>query len=83
MNPVARNEPPGSWNPTAPGIRPAGNGPSGAQWNSQIPPPSRGTAGWDHDSPPISRRDDGTSYWGRGEKPPGAPGAPPVAGLSK
>ena len=77
VNPVGRNDQ-GSWNTPAP-IRPNGSGPSGNQWNSGIPPPSRGTGGWDHDSPPISRRDDGTSYWGR-EKPPGAPGAPPVGG---
>ena len=77
VNPVGRTDQ-GSWNTPAP-IRPSGSGPSGNQWNSGIPPPSRGAGGWDHDSPPISRRDDGTSYWGR-EKPPGAPGAPPVGG---
>ena len=77
VNAVGRNDQ-GSWNTPAP-IRPSGSGPSGNQWNSGIPPPSRGAGGWDHDSPPISRRDDGTSYWGR-EKPPGAPGAPPVGG---
>ena len=81
-NPVARPEQP-NWNPSAPGVRPNGPGTSGPNWvNSSVPPPSR-PSGWDHDSPPIARRgeDNGTGYWGRSEKPPGAPGAPPMGGL--
>ena len=82
VNPVGRSEQ-GNWNSPAPGIRPTGSGPSGGPsgepWNS-VPPPSR-PAGWDQNSPPSTRRDDGTSYWGSGAKPPGAPVAPPVGGL--
>ena len=77
---AVRNDP-GSWTSPAPGIRPTGSGPPGSgppggQWNSNVPPPSR-TSGWDNDSPPMSRRNDGTSFWGR-EQPPGPPGAPPI-----
>ena len=82
-NPVGRPEQ-ANWNPSAPGVRPNGPGASGPNWvNSSVPPPPSRGSGWDHDSPPISRRgeDNGTGYWGRSEKPPGAPGAPPMGGL--